>query len=197
MKKKQQKVQLVLFVTGLFLFIATYLYYPSINQVKSPDKVTEKKDDEAIIVQDGQNTSFENIEYQGVYNLNNTFTVKSEKAYILDENSDLVYMTNMHVILYLDEGRVVNITSSEGKYNKLTYDCIFEKNVKATDGDTKINAENLDLLATQDTVAIYNKVFLQHNDGSLQADKIDYNFETKNFKVSMFNDKKIKMKIIR
>ena len=196
MKKKQQKVQLFLFVTGLFLFIATYLYYPSIDRIKSSNKVIEK-DDEKKIVKSDQDTSFENIEYQGVYNLNNTFTVKSKKAYILNENPDLIYMTNMHVILYLDEGRIVNITSNKGKYNKFTYDCIFEQNVKATDGDTKIFAENLDLLAAEDSITIYNKVTLLHNDGRLKADKIKYNLETKNFRVSMFNDKKIKMKIIR
>jgi len=196
MKKKQQKVQLVLFVTGLFLFIATYLYYPSIDRIKSSNKVIEK-DDEKKIVKSDQDTSFENIEYQGVYNLNNTFTVKSKKAYILNENPDLIYMTDMHVILYLDEGRIVNITSNKGKYNKFTYDCIFEQNVKATDGDTKIFAENLDLLAAEDSITIYNKVTLLHNDGRLKADKIKYNLETKNFRVSMFNDKKIKMKIIR
>ena len=196
MKKKQQKVQLVLFVTGLFLFIATYLYYPSIDRIKSSNKVIEKEEEKKIVKSD-QDTSFENIEYQGVYNLNNTFTVKSKKAYILNENPDLIYMTDMHVILYLDEGRIVNITSNKGKYNKFTYDCIFEQNVKATDGDTKIFAENLDLLAAEDSITIYNKVTLLHNDGRLKADKIKYNLETKNFRVSMFNDKKIKMKIIR
>ena len=38
--------------------------------------------------------------------------------------------------------------SDKGKYNKVTYDCFFEKNVKATEGETEIFAENLDLLAT-------------------------------------------------
>ena len=33
--------------------------------------------------------------------------------------------------------------------------------------------------------------------GSLKADKIDYDFETKNFKVSMFNDQPVKMKVIK
>ena len=74
----------------------------------------------------------------GCLSFNNpkTFTVNSEKAYILKNDPDIVYMTNMHVILYLSKGRVVNIVSSQGRYNKVTYDCFFEKNVKATDGET-------------------------------------------------------------
>ena len=97
----------------------------------------------------GESTAFENIEYKGIYDLNKPFKVKSEKAYILNEDPDIVYMQNMHVILYLNDERIVNITSDKGKYNKVTYDCFFEQNVKATDGSTKIFAENLDLLAAK------------------------------------------------
>ena len=55
---------------------------------------------------------------------------------ILDESPDLVYMTKMQVILQMDDGRIVIISSDRGKYNKVTYDCYFEENVKATDGET-------------------------------------------------------------
>ena len=106
-------------------------------------------------------------------------------------------MTNMHVILYLNDGRIVNILSNKGRYNKETYDCFFEDNIKATDGETNIFAENMDLLATENFVKIYNDVSLIYPTGSLQADKIDYNFEKKIFQISMFDDKLIKMKAIK
>ena len=106
-------------------------------------------------------------------------------------------MSNMHVVLHLTDGRIVNIFSDQGRYNKETYDCFFEKNVRATDGETNIFAKNLDLLASESVVQIYNNVELMYPTGSLKADKIDYNFETKNFKVSMFNDQQIKMKVVK
>ena len=145
----------------------------------------------------GKSTAFESLEYKGVYDLDKPFKVKSEKAYILNENPDIVYMQNMHVILYLNDERIVNITSDKGKYNKVTYDCFFEQNVKATDGSTNIFAENMDLLANKNFVIIYNNVNLNYTTGYLLADKIDYDFETKNFKVSMYDDRAIKMKIIQ
>ena len=146
---------------------------------------------------ENQETAFENIQYKGIYDFDKAFTVNSEKAIIFNEEPDIVYMTNMHVVLYLSDGRIVDIVSSEGRYNKLTYDCFFEKNVKATDGDTKIFAENLDLLATENLVNIYNNVKINYPTGSLKADKIDYDFETKYFKVSMFNDESVKMKVFK
>ena len=149
-------------------------------------------------IQDGnQFTSFENIEYEGLYNLNEPFTIKSKKAHILDIEPDVVYMTDMHVILHLKDERIVNITSDKGKYNKVTYDCFFEENVKATDGETIIFADNLDLLATENFVKVYNKVRLNHPTGSLRADRIDYDFEEKYFKVSMFDNKTVKMKVMK
>ena len=99
--------------------------------------------------------------------------------------------------MHLSDGRIVNITSNKGRFNKETYDCFFENNVRAYDGETEIFAENLDLLATKNSVEIYNKVKLNHTTGSLKADKINYDFETKFFKVSMFSDEKIKMKVFR
>ena len=137
------------------------------------------------------------MEYKGLYNFDKPFKVRSETAYILNKEPDIVYMSSMHVILYLSDGRMVNITSDKGRYNKITYDCFFEQNVKATEENTIILAENLDLLATENFVEIYNNVSLEYNTNYLLADKINYNFETKHFKVSMFDDKSVKMKVIR
>ena len=57
-------------------------------------------------------------------------------------------------------------------------------------------ADNLELLASKDSATIYNNVFLYNNNGSLRADKIKYDFQNKQYKVSMLNDKKVKVKLI-
>ena len=196
MKKQQQKMQLVLIFIGFFLILLTYFYYPYMEKNKLLKDQSAREDLEKTL-EDDHSTTFENIEYQGLYDLDKPFSVKSEKAHILDEEPDIVYMTNMNVVLYLKDERIVRIISNRGRYNKATYDCFFEEDVRATDGETKIFSENLDLLATENFVKIYNSVKLNHSTGSLRADKIDYNFETKYFKVSMFDDSVVKMKVIQ
>jgi len=195
MKKKQQKTQLILISIGLLLILLTYFYYPYMNKDK-PSKDQSARDNLEKIPTD-QFTTFESLKYEGIYDLNKTFTIKSEKAYILDEEPDIVYMTNMHVILYLENERIINIISDKGRYNKVTHDCFFEENVEATDAETKIFSQNLDMLSTKRFVKIYNNVKLNHPMGVLFSDKIDYDFETKYFKVSMFDDKAVKMKVIK
>ena len=196
MKNKQQKVQIILTLIGLLLILITYFYYPYMKKVKFTDNQVVQKDGSNTPDID-QGTSFENIKYEGLYQINNTFSVMSEKAHILNKEPDVVYMTNMHVILYLDNGRIVNILSNKGRYNKVTYDCFFEDDVRATDEETKIFSDNLDLLATEDSVKIYNNVIVNYPEASLRADKIDYDFVTKYFKVSMFDDKAVKIKVLK
>jgi len=203
MTTNRKIVQLSLISIGFLLILVTYFLYPKINEdklfkenilensvVETDDNITE--DD----VSDGRSI-FENIEYKGLYDINKPFTVKSKRAYILEEDADVVYMTNMHVALDMKDGRIIIITSDKGRYNKKTYDCFFEDNVKATDSKTIVLAENLDLLATEDSAFIYNNVILTSEKGSLRADKIDYDFETKYYQVSMFNDKKVNIKLIK
>ena len=196
MKQKQKKAQIILTSIGLILLLITYFYYPYMKKVKFTDNQIVQKD-ESNTPDIDQGTSFENVKYEGLYRINNTFSVMSEKAHILNKEPDVVHMTNMRVILYLDNGRIVNILSNKGRYNKVTYDCFFEDDVRATDEDTKIFSDNLDLLATEDSVKIYNNVIVNYPEASLRADKIDYDFVTKYFKVSMFDDKAVKIKVLK
>ena len=193
MTANKRIIQLGLISIGLFLILTTYFLYPKF--------LKEEAGKDSMIETDStgskERNTFENVEYKGLFDAGKQYTVKAEKAYILVKKPDVVYMTVMHVTLTMDDGRIVTITSDNGSYNKITYDCFFENNVKAIDGKTTVLAENLDLLATKDSATVYNNVFLTNDKGSLRADKIHYDFETKYYQVSMFSDKKVKIKLIK
>jgi lipopolysaccharide export system protein LptA len=191
MKKQQRSIQFALLSIGLLLIIATYFYFPSIKKDKVLKYQSANKETQRI----DESTYFEKLEYKGLYDFDKPFNVKSNEAYILNSDPDIVHMKNMHVTLYLSDNRIVEITSLKGKYNKENYNCFFEQEVLASDGETTITAENIDLIATKSIMKVYNDVNLNNTTSSLRADKIDYNFETKYFKVSMFDDKEIKMKV--
>ena len=195
MKKKEKILQIGLISFGLILILATYFLYPNIKERQIAESTIKNEIQKDEINEDKKNL-FYNVEYRGYYDLDKPFIIKSEEAHIKEENSDLVYMNYMTVTLYLDDGRVITITSDEGKYNKRTYDCFFKNNVKATDSEVLIQAENLDLIASSETASAYQDVYLKTNSGSMWADKVDYNFKTNYYKISMLNDEKIKIKLI-
>ena len=193
MTANKRIVQLSLISIGLFLILATYFFYPKIIEEETVGDVVSKTD----ITDSKERNTFENVEYRGLHDIDKPFKVKAEKAYILIKNPDVVYMTDKYVTLTMDDGRLVTITSDNGSYNKVTYDCFFENNVKAIDGETTVMSENIDLLTTKDSATVYNDVFLTNDKGSLWADKVHYDFETKYYQVSMFSDKKVKIKLIK
>ena len=193
MKANKKIVQLSLVSIGLFLILATYFFYPKFLKEKAiKDSLTETE-----VTSSKERNTFENVEYRGLYDISRPFKVKAKKAYVLTKSPNVVYMTDMHVTLHMNDGRLVNITSDNGSYNKVSYNCFFENNVKAVDGETTIFADNMDLLTTEDSVKVYNNIFLTDDKSSLRADKIYYDFETKYYQISMFNDRKVKIKLIK
>ena len=194
MKSNRKITQFTLVSIGIVLIFATYFLYPRFNE-----NIIEKSiiKDETAKMGDEKSNVFENVEYKGFYNTDTIFSVKSEKAHILIDTPDLIYMDKMKVTIEMDDGRIVVITSNKGSYNKVTYDCFFENNVKATDGETVVVAKNMDLLASEDTASVYNNVALTSNENSLLADKVEYNFEKRYYQISMFNDKKVKIKLTK
>ena len=157
MTKRQQKIQISLVLIGFVLIFITYFYYPYLNKTNTlEDKSVEK---ELETTKDtNETTYFKEVKYKGYYDFDKPFTIQSEEAYMLNENPNIIYMSRMHVILYLNDNRIVNITSNQGKYNKLTYDCFFFGEVVASDGEIEISAENLDLLATTNVAKIYMRL---------------------------------------
>ena len=196
MKKKQKRIQIILLSIGFLLILITYFYYPYMQKTKfeknlNVETLSPDQSDEDL------NVLFENVEYKGIYDLNKTFSVNSEKANIKNEEPDIVYLNDVLVKLYLDGGRIVNITAKKGIYNKLTYDCYLENSVEAVEAETKIYADNLDMLVTRSSIKIYNNVIINDPATSMHADNIDYDFETKHFRVSMFDDKNVKIKVLK
>ena len=167
--------------------------------MKSSKFITNKTDEEKLEnkTADNLDSTYRDVTYIGFYDSDKTFTVNAKDAFILNEEPHVVYLKNTNVTLYLKGEREVVITSNQAKYNKLTHDIFFSENVKAVEGKTEIFSDNLDLLATENLVKIYNNVSISDITGLLYADEINYDFETKYFKALMFDDKDVKIKMIK
>ena len=193
MSAKKKKIQLILLLFGLILIFSTYFLYPNMNQKKSlKSKVDIEK---PLKIEGGQSNFFEKVSYEGYYNVINPFTIKSDEAYILNDAPDIVYMQKMYVTIFMNSGSIITISSDKGRYNKNSYDCFFEGNVKADDKETQVYADNLDLLASNDWASVYNDVFITNDKSYLKADKVDYDFENKNYQISMYSDKRVQIKL--
>jgi len=197
MKTNRKLIQTFLVSLGFLIIFVTYLLYPKIEKNRLKGSVVEN---EQPLIKDkdneNQGSKFEELEFRGFYNFDNPFLIASEEAIISPENSNIVYMTNIKITIEMNDGRTVIIVGDKGKYNKATYDCYLENNVIASDGETEILSDNLNLLSSKDSASIYNNVVVNNKNGQLKADKVDYNFESKYYKISMFRDERVKIKLI-
>ena len=195
MRISAKTLQLTLIFIALLLIITTYFYIPKVKQNKLEKETAQKK--EAVDEMPGVENIFENVSYEGIYQIDNTFMITADRAKILVEDPNMVYMNNMHVTITLQSGQKIIITSDSGRYNKLNYDIFFEDNVKATDNEIRLFSDNLDLLADE-SAKVYNNVLIIDKEKSyLKADIVKYDFKTKYYKISMFTDsEKVKVKLI-
>ena len=77
MTEKQKKIQIFLLIIGILLILVTYFYFP----YKYESVVEKNLQEEALPPSEDisdKTTSFESLEYQGLYDLDKTFLVKSE-----------------------------------------------------------------------------------------------------------------------
>ena len=116
MKERNKKIQLSLVFIGFLLIILTYYFYPKIIEIKNKKLISEKK--EIIKIDEEVTNMFENVEYKGLYNINEPFTVKSEKAgtsYKLSENQVMAILE-----LRLQKLTAFGIEEIETEIKKLT-----------------------------------------------------------------------------
>ena len=73
----------------------------------------------------------------------------------------------------------------------------FQTNIKITDGIDTITADNADFFSSKSLALIYDNIEYNSFRGLLKADNIRYDLEEKILKISMNDDKKIKMKLIK
>ena len=195
MKINTKFIQLGLVSIGIVLVFSFY-FYPNMKANKLKEKTIQKEIAKNEIDTNIKN-EFTNIIYKGE-NAGNIFTILAEKAEIR-KDVNLIYMRNMLITIFFGDEEWI-IECEVGRYDEVNHDIMCSKNMKASssDGKTTIYSQNLDFTADE-SATIYNKVSIIDKEGfELQSDRIFYDFESKIYKVNMFNaDENIKIKIIK
>ena len=74
--KKQQRVQIILVLIGLFLIFSTYFYYPYMNKDKQLKSQSALEKSEETVEADNS-SNFENVKYNGIYDFNKKIVPQS------------------------------------------------------------------------------------------------------------------------
>jgi len=179
-KKTGLQVTLVLVIIIISLWF--YLKYFAKNFKDLKESTVIEKIDEN---QNSTSTYIDNINYLSTDSRGNKYQITAKQAEIKDENSDVMFLSDVVAFVFIKDKDVVKITSNFGKYNSKNYDTIFSENVIVIYPGHKITGEYLDFSFLTNLGIFTTKVIYTGEKTNLFADKMEMNLTTKDIKIFM------------
>ena len=183
------QVFLILFVLFLSIFFYINYFY------KKDTELVSKKDEIAITnFSESQDvTTIKEILYESYDNEGNKFTIKSKSGTFDEKKKDEINMINVEAKIDLANGTFIRLVSDTAKYNSSNSNTKFIKNVRLGYLEHKINSDNINVIFTESKIEAYNNLIYRNSDIKLSADKVELDLITKNTKIFMFDNSKVKI----
>ena len=178
---KKNNFKIVIFITLILLSVLLFYF-----------KFFTKKTTVKINVEENLSTSslsnvIKDVSYVSTDSKGNKYSINALTAEIDQNNSNILFLTDVSATIELTNSNNIKIISDYGKYNSDNFDTIFSKNVIINYLDNKINGEYLDFSIARGNMIISRNVVYSNPENILEADIIDINIETKDTKISMFD----------
>ena len=186
------KVVIQLLLLTLVGFLIFYFYKDYF--IQRNENIFNEPNDNADI-KDIQNNVVNDIVYKKIYNsTGDEFVIKAFYGEFIDDNDEIIILTNINAFINRSDGSSVYIKSDKAKYDTINNDTNFTNNVELIYLDNKINSDFLDVIFSQNLIQAYGNLVYQNVDYKLFADKMELDIDTKNTKIFMFDNSKVKIK---
>ena len=190
---KTKSIQISLLLLAFFLIFFTYFFNlkkkqssTNFDQIKTVE--TDEEKEKAV-------NTFVDIQYGGFDQNGNRFVINSKYANFEIDKPNVIEMEQILCIFYFKDGTNLTIVSNYGIYNNVTDDMEFTENVKMNYLENVLFSEKANFFNVKNELLIEGNVKTKSPEGELQADKLDFNLDSKKLKVSMYNDKKVNIKV--
>ncbi len=190
---KTKFIQTSLLLLAFLLIFFTYFFnlkkkQPSTNldQIKTiePDGQKEK------VV-----NTFLDVQYSGFDKNGNKFVIGSKYANFKIDRPNVIRMEQVLCVFYFKDDTKLTIVSDYGIYNNITDDMEFTENVKVNYLENILFSEKANFFNAKNELLIEENVKIKSPEGELQADKLDFDLDSKRLKISMYNDEKVNIKV--
>ncbi len=154
------------------------------EQIILPKKNTEEKTENG----EKNNNFIKKLKYKvqlskdGEYEIN---AKSSEISYL--NNAEIVLMNQVTAIFIDNKKRKIIVKSDSAKFNTTTYDTNFKGNIEIKYFKNMIKSQKLDFKYISNDIIIYENVVYNGNYGSIEADNIKINLQSKNINIYMDN----------
>ena len=192
MTNKKKIFQISLVFIGLLIIFFTYFFNLEKKQPSEVVTETETKENEEFL-EEGVNR-FENVEYKGIDNTGNKFTIGSQFAEFKKEKPELIFMENVECFFTFKDNTVLLISSKKGIYNNISNDMQFSEDVKMDYLENTIFSDRANFNNYENQLLIAGNVRGDGPTTNLKADELDFDLNTKDLKISMYSEERVKIK---
>ena len=195
-KKKLRIYQIILLISGTLIILFTFV------KKNIPKEETIISDNLKKIIEEqklssgskGGNT-FYNVKYSGLDLKGNRFSIISNEGTTSDLNSNLVEMKGVTANFYFKDNSNLEISSKEGTYNNESLNIIFKSDVKALYENSELYADRAEFSNSNNYLKVSNNVKIIDPKGTMLADQLIFDINTKTLKITSLKNNKIKSKI--
>ena len=191
---KTKFIQISLLLLAFLLIFFTYFFnlkkkQPSTNldQIKTVETDKQKKGEMV--------NTFLDVQYGGFDKNGNRFVIGSKYANFEIDKPNVIKMEQILCTFYFKDGTNLTIVSNYGIYNNVTDDMEFTEDVKMNYLENVLFSEKANFFNVKNELLIEGNVKTKSPEGELQADKLNFNLDSKKLKISMYNDKKVNIKV--
>ncbi len=178
-------ITLVLILCGIIYY---QYFYDKPSRIISKKIESLEKDKEKL-----SGNIIKNIEYKSEDEKGNFYIIKSKEGEFKDQKNDIIFMTDVTAIMRLKDKTTIKLSSLNAKYNIINNNTNFFNNVNLNYLNHNVVAKNIDIFFKDSRLEAYNDLVYRNLDLSLIADKVEIDLITKNSKIFMFDDKKVKV----
>ena len=138
---------------------------------------------------------FEDVQYKGIDLKGNRYIIKSKFAEFELDRPEIINMKIMKATFYFKDGKTLKVTGDTGTYNNKTNDMEFRDNVKVTQADNRIFADNLDYFNLRRLIKVYGNVVGKSLDGNFTSDILNLNIDNQSVDALMINNEQVKINL--
>ena len=188
-----RKTLFQVFLIFLVLVISSIFYYKYFanSDIK---KISEKKPKSEIPKSTvAKGNTIKEISYESIDNNGNSYIINSDFGTFKETNKEEILMTNVSAKIIFKNGTNVNLQSRQAKYNTINSNTNFFDDVELKYLTHLVNSDNIDVFFTESKLTAYNNLVYKNSEINMIADKIELDLLTKNSKIFMFDNSKVKI----
>ncbi len=193
----------IFWITSLILFFSFFIFLffksnPEKELIERKKQLESTKKENIEVIEERMESSnvIEDVSYSAKDAKGNEYFLKASEGTIDQNESNYIFLKSVKANINLKKYKIIEISSSFGKYNINNYDTIFSKNVIITYLDNKITGDYLDFSWDKNLMIISKNVILENDKSSLKADVIEVNIKSRDIKIFMYEEnKKVNIKL--